>query len=217
MNTLELFSWQSQEPLAVLAAAILQGLMIGLVVHTALKTEKSMTTTCMLLPCVVACALLVINGSLGTGIAILGVFGLVRFRSLPGSGTDILGVFYAMAAGLMASTGYLASALILTLLLGAAFVGISMLSGALLSSPSMVRLSIPEDLADLDGVMNTLGTFGRARLISMKTTHMGTLYELCCEITLDRHQQPAALVDALRQINGNLPVMFYSKMPDAVN
>lgn len=213
MTDLGILSWQSQEPVLILLTALVQGLFIGWVGYKGFKTDKTMTMTCMLLPAVVACALWVINGSLGTGIAILGVFGLVRFRSLPGQGTDILSVFFAMAAGLMASTGYLAAALSLTALIGLCFLVVAALGSRILKSPGMVRISVPEDLMDLSQLESVLKPFGSIRLISMKTSHMGTLYDLSYEISLADDIQPGALMDALRQFNGNLPVVFYQDMP----
>ena len=54
---------------------------------------------------------MLVNGNLGTGVAIAGAFGLVRFRSAPGTAREISGVFLSMALGLATGMGYVGLAL----------------------------------------------------------------------------------------------------------
>lgn len=63
---------------------------------------------------------MMVNGNIGTGVAVAGAFGLVRFRSAPGSAREISAIFIAMGAGLIAGMGYLAYAVLFTLILGGA-------------------------------------------------------------------------------------------------
>lgn len=74
-------------------ASLAAGSLAAGAAHFCFKTSRSMSLTMVLLPPLVCAVLLTINGSLGASIAILGVFGLVRFRSMPGSATDIVCVF----------------------------------------------------------------------------------------------------------------------------
>lgn len=93
---MSLFDLQVTSPAILIVLSFAGGLLAGFLARKLLDSSPAMMLSVMVLPCVVCAALLAINGSLGAGIAILGVFGLVRFRSLPGSGTDIAAVFYAM-------------------------------------------------------------------------------------------------------------------------
>ena len=61
--------------------------------------------TLAILPTVVQAVIMLVNGNLGTGVAVMGAFGLVRFRSAPGNAREIGSVFLAMAIGLANSNG----------------------------------------------------------------------------------------------------------------
>ncbi|MBR2522452.1 MAG: DUF4956 domain-containing protein, partial [Coriobacteriales bacterium] len=62
--------------------------------------SKNFVVTLALLPLIVQLVIMLVNGNIGAGIAVMGVFNLVRFRSIPGSAKDIGSVFLAMAIGL---------------------------------------------------------------------------------------------------------------------
>ena len=59
-----------------------------------------------ILPAVVQLAIMLVNGNLGAGVAVAGAFGLVRFRSAPGTAKEIGALFLAMAIGLATGMGY---------------------------------------------------------------------------------------------------------------
>jgi hypothetical protein len=167
-----------------------------------------MRISMILLPAVVATALLAINGSLGTGIAILGVFGLVRFRSMPGSSMDIVSVFYAMVIGLMMSTGYIISAIGLTLLLGVFMVLVARFLKTKGKSYE-IRILVPEDLSNeklfenvLKKYMNDV-TFDRIR-----TTNMGSMYELSYQGQMKTGASYLKMLEEIRVLNHNLNVSF---------
>ena len=68
---------------------------------------QSMAVTGELLPAMVLLIPLFVNGHLGAGVAVSGAFGLVRFRSAPGSARDITCIFLAMTLGLATGMGSL--------------------------------------------------------------------------------------------------------------
>ena len=55
-----------------------------------------------------------VNGSLGTSIAVAGTFSLIRFRSATSGSRELIAIFLAMIIGLAAGTGYLALAVLFT-------------------------------------------------------------------------------------------------------
>ena len=57
------------------------------------------------LPAVVCVVIMMVNGNVGTGVAVAGAFSLVRFRSAPGTAKEICTLFLAMGAGLIAGMG----------------------------------------------------------------------------------------------------------------
>ena len=54
------------------------------------------------MPAIVQMVIMLVNGNLGTGVAVMGAFSLVRFRSVPGTAKEISSIFLAMAVGLAA-------------------------------------------------------------------------------------------------------------------
>ena len=70
------------------------------------KTSRSFLATLALLPALVSVVIMMVNGSIGAGVAVAGTFSLVRFRSAPGTAREITAVFLAMATGLICGMGY---------------------------------------------------------------------------------------------------------------
>ena len=172
------------------------------------RFSQSFAVTLAILPAVVCVVILMVNGNVGTGVAVTGAFNLVRFRSAPGSAREIGALFVAMGAGLMCGMGYLAYALLFTLILG----GVSLLYNALRlgEGGSMARcrtlhITIPEDL-DYAGVFDPVLERYTARytLTQVKTTNMGSLFKLTYDLTLKDPAREKELLDQLRRRNGNL-------------
>ena len=65
-------------------------------------------------PCLMTLVIFLINGSLGTSIAVAGTFSLIRFRSATSGSRELIAIFLAMIIGLAAGTGYLALAVLFT-------------------------------------------------------------------------------------------------------
>ena len=91
------------------------GLVVALVHAKTNRTNKNFISTLVVLPALVSIVILLINGNLGTAVAVGGAFSLIRFRSIPGTSKEILSVFFAMAIGLAVGTGYIAYSIIFTL------------------------------------------------------------------------------------------------------
>lgn len=72
--------------------------------------SRSLAVTLAILPAVVCVVIMMVNGNVGTGVAVAGAFNLVRFRSAPGSAREIGAIFVAMGTGLITGMGYLATA-----------------------------------------------------------------------------------------------------------
>ena len=81
------------------------------------RYTKSFVATVAMLPAVVCVVIMMVNGNIGAGVAVAGAFSLVRFRSVPGTAREIGVLFLAMGAGLICGMGYLAYAVLFTVLL----------------------------------------------------------------------------------------------------
>lgn len=99
-----------QAALLCTCVSLVLGLVIAAVYMLQGEYTKNFVVTLLLLPALVQAVIMLVNGNLGTGVAIMGAFSLVRFRSVPGTSREISGVFYAIVVGLATGMGYLAYA-----------------------------------------------------------------------------------------------------------
>ena len=150
-----------------------------------------------------------VNGNIGAGVAVAGAFSLVRFRSAQGNAREIASIFLAMAIGLAAGMGYVVLAAILFVTVAAVILILTALNfGVGNSFVRILRITIPENL-DYDGLFDDLfRTYLKDfSLEKVKTTNMGTLYELQYRVTLRDERVPKEFIDALRCRNGNLNIV----------
>lgn len=186
------------------------GLVIALAYQFRHHASKSFLVTLALLPVVVQVVITLVNGNIGAGVAVMGVFSLVRFRSIPGSAKDICMVFLAMAVGLASGMGYLGLAAALTAIVCLANTAYMLSPIGRSSEQSGDRslvVKIPEHM-DYYSIFDDL--FERytkyAQLNSVRTTNMGSLYELHYQIELKDVSAEKQLLDAMRMRNGNLTI-----------
>ena len=198
------------EFLTCLGVSLGIGLILAALYQYHTRYTRSFVVTLALLPAVVCVVIMMVNGNVGTGVAVAGAFSLVRFRSAPGSAREIGAIFAAMGAGLMAGMGYLGYAALFALILG----GITMAYHALVFGGGnaalrcrTLHITIPEDL-DYTGVFDPiLAQYAtKSELKQVKTTNMGSLFKLTYDLTLRDGGQEKALIDTLRQRNGNLEI-----------
>lgn len=203
--------------LLALGLALLLGF-VGALYYTKknLTATRSFAFTLALLPVIVATVIMAVNGNLGAGIAVAGSFSLIRFRSVQGSGQEILAIFLAAAVGLCLGAGYVAIA---CLLMALCLVFHAVLSackfGQAAENQREVRISIPESL-DYDGLFDDLldAHFSAHELIRVRTVEMGAAYQLIYQGVLRNAQAGKRFLDAVRERNGNLPVSL-ARIADA--
>lgn len=188
--------------------SLLLGVGTALVAGYRSRSTQSLAVTLAILPAVVQAVIMLVNGSIGAGIAVAGAFSLVRFRSAPGSAREIAAIFLAMAIGLATGMGYVGLAALLFLILAGAMLALTALRfGQKEDAGRILKITIPEDL-DYDALFDDL--FERYTtahtLEKVKTTNMGTLYELRYRITLRQEPVPKVFLDELRCRNGNLNI-----------
>ena len=194
--------------LIVTGVALVLGLISSLVYRFKSYCSKSFAVTLTIIPSIVAMLIMMVNGlATGAGIAVLGVFSLVRFRSQPGSSREILAIMLSMAIGLACGGGYITFAVF-----AAAVVCIVWL--ILFSTPfgdngnkKELRIEIPENL-DYEGLFDDIFKeyTTKNEVITVTTVQMGSVYELRYHISLKRDKSEKAFIDAIRARNGNLPV-----------
>lgn len=199
-------------------ASLIMGLLSTCVYMYKNTYSKNFVITLALLPAMVQIVIMLVNGNLGTGVAVLGAFSLVRFRSVPGSAREISSIFFAMAIGLATGMGYIGYAGLFLIIIGVATMILTSTSfGCTSSQEKELKITIPENL-DYTGIFDDLfeNYTQKARLEQVKTTNMGSLYELRYMVSLKDETKEKELIDEIRCRNGNLTIVC-GKVPSAHN
>ena len=172
--------------------------------------RKSFVVILTVLPLLVCTVIMIVNGNLGASVAVLGAFGLVRFRSAPGTARDIGFIFFAMAIGLATGMGFLTLAAIMTIFIGLVLIVLFKSPfGQETSAHRVLRVTIPEDLNYVGAFDDLFDFYTNAhKLVSIKTTNMGTMFELNYQITMRHKNSEKDFIDELRCRNGNLTVIL---------
>ncbi len=192
--------------LLCLLFAGLCGAITALALQRESTASRSFLLSLVVLPIIVATVILMVNGSVGTGIAVAGAFSLVRFRSAAGKARDITAIFLVMTAGLACAAGYIAAALLFTVIASALM--------ALLSRVPMrcerfmeLHVTVPESLHFADAFDDLFRQYTKSwKLMKAKTSNMGSLYKLDYKIEMKEPNAMQEFLDALRCRNGNLEI-----------
>jgi len=190
--------------------SLLMGVVIALIHTFKNDYSKNLLLSLIVLPAIIQTVIMLVNGNVGTGIAVMGAFSLVRFRSTPGNAREITGIFLATVTGLAMSMGFVGIAAVLIVIVGVATVIITLLG---LAQPSRttrnLKIVIPENLDYTDLFDEIFEKFAaKWKLDRVKTTNMGSLFELYYTIDLKGGINEKEFIDELRIRNGNLNIIL---------
>ena len=190
------------------AASIVLGAAVAAIYMFRHTYSKNFVVTLALLPLIVQMVITLVNGNLGAGIAVMGVFNLVRFRSIPGSAKDIGSVFLAMAIGLATGMGFIMLAVLFTIIVAIVNVGYVLSPFGKQKEPEKtLKITIPDDL-EYDGVFDDVlkRYTDEHELTMVQTTNMGSLFLLEYAVRMKQPGTEKRMIDELRCRNGNLKI-----------
>ncbi len=190
------------------AASLILGIAAAFIYMYHNTYTRNFVITLALLPVMVQIVIMMVNGNLGTGVAVLGAFSLIRFRSVPGTAREIGSIFFAMALGLACGMGYLVFAGLFVIIIGLMTVLLYTLRfGEEKAYEKHLKITIPETL-DYDGIFEDLfRTYTKKHELNrVHTTNMGSLFELHYLVVLKDDHKEKEFLDALRCRNGNLTI-----------
>ena len=196
--------------LLCLGASLVIGILMAFAYMYRTRYTKSFVVTLALLPAVVCVVIMMVNGNVGTGVAVAGAFSLVRFRSVPGTAKEICTLFLAMGAGLIAGMGYLGFALLFTAVMCVMFVLYNRLDFGTKKNAATFKtftITIPEDL-DYSGIFDDIfSEFTTSHdLVRVKSTNMGSMFKLTYNVMLRDVAREKEMIDKIRCRNGNLEI-----------
>ena len=198
-----------QQAIVCTITSIILGFIISKVYMMQDKPSKKFAVSLVILPVLVQTVIMLVNGNLGAGVAVLGTFSLVRFRSLPGSSKEICSIFFAMAVGLATGMGYITFAVLITIIINLLLLILAQVNyGAAKIEEKELKIVIAESLDYTDVFDDIFEKYlNKVSLERVKTTNMGSMYELKYNVILKDEAKEKEMIDALRCRNGNLTIM----------
>lgn len=199
----------AQSFLICTAVSLVLGLLTALCFSFRASFSKSFCLTLAILPAIVQMIIMMVSGSIGAGVAVAGTFSLVRFRSEPGTARQIAALFLAMALGIALGMGYAVLAAVFFLIVTPFFLLLTLVNfGGDHGAQRDLRITIPESM-DYEGVFDDLfQKYTTAHSLErVRTTNMGTLYELRYTVQLKNEKEIKAFMDEIRTRNGNLTII----------
>ncbi len=180
------------------------------------RYSQNFAITLVILPMCVAAVIALIGSSLAGAITLGGVFALVRFRSVPGNSKDIATVFLSMATGLACGMDAPMYAVLFGGIVGAVYFVLVRFGYASHHKQSKtLKITVPENL-NYQGAFDDLFeeyTTG-AVLERVKTTNLGTMFELTYSVEMKNGVNEKLFIDSLRCRNGNLNITLEIKAFD---
>lgn len=137
-------------PLALIASLV-TGLILGIMLAKVYKHQtiytKEFVITLSLLPAIISIIIFLVNGNLGTSVAVAGTFSLIRFRSAAGGSKELLAIFMATAIGITTGIGFLALGVLFTLFISFFWLLFEKMSFSSVSQTRRyVQIQIPAEL-----------------------------------------------------------------------
>lgn len=172
--------------------------------------SQNFTLTLILIPAVIAVIILLVGSNVARAFSLAGAFSIARFRSAAGDPKDIAYVLFSMAAGLACGTGLFGYAALFTVLLCVFMVVLCKINfGAKKSCEKILKILIPENMnyqGAFDDILKKYTT--NYQLCRVKTTDLGTLFELVYTVTMDNEKDEKEFIDEFRCRNGNLSIVL---------
>ncbi|MBQ9948559.1 MAG: DUF4956 domain-containing protein [Oscillospiraceae bacterium] len=195
--------------LFAMGMALLCGLIVAVIYRLGTdRPSKYMMVTTLIMPAVVQAVIMLVNGSIGTGVAVAGAFSLVRFRSVPGSSRDICILFLSMASGLACGMGYVGYSVLFTVIISLIILAADKLIPSENSRKArLLRILVPEDM-DYCGLFDDIFKeyTSSYKLNGVKSVRMGTMFDLQYTITMKDLSKEKEMLDKIRCRNGNLTI-----------
>jgi hypothetical protein len=195
----------------------------GLISFTYMKTSnkgrysQNFVLTLVIIPTVIAIIVFLVGSNVARAFSLAGALSIIRFRSTPGDSKDISYVLFTTSAGLAVGVGLFGYGILFTgFLCLLMFVLKSLNFGGNKVSQNLLKITIPEDL-DYEGAFDDLFLeYTKSHeLIKVKTTDLGSLFQLVYTVVLDNKISQKKFIDELRCRNGNLNITL-SMFVDAV-
>ncbi len=192
-----------------IGSALILGLLLSVIYNAGTHHTASFSVTVALLPSVVALIILLVQGNIGAGLGVAGSFALIRFRSVPGTSREITGAFIAVGLGLGCGMGFVGYTVLFFILISLTVIILRAVRFGERSLTRQLKITVPDTLdydTAFDEVLSRYTT--RWKLVRVRSTNMGTLFELTYDVTLPDGKMSKQFLDDLRCLNSNLNIVL---------
>lgn len=203
-----------------MGTSLVLGVLISIVyikTHKSKTPSQSFSLTLVVLPAIITIIILLVGNSVARAFSLAGAFSIIRFRSTPGDPKDITYVLFTMAVGLSCGMGYILYGVIVALVLCVVIVILEAVKfGRVKATQKLLKITVPENLDyqnAFDGILNKYTEY--CKLIKVRTTDLGSLYELQYVITSKDSMDEKSFIDDLRCRNGNLNITLVLDAPQS--
>ncbi len=201
------------QSLITMAVALVLG---GVIAFTYYKTQseeyyqRSLAITLCMLPIILSVIILFIGSNIARAFSLAGTLSIIRFRSAPGDAKDIGFIFFDIAAGLACGVGlYGYGALFVIVLCAAIFLLETFKAFEKKTTNKTLKILIPEDLNFEGAFDDVLDSYTKKHTLTrIKTTDLGSLFELCYNVVMIDGKNEQKFLDELRCRNGNLSIVL---------
>ena len=202
-------------PLGTFVMMLLVMFFMGIIISfTYMKTDKnaapsqSFALTLSILPVIVTIIIMLVGSNVARAFSLGGAFAIIRFRSVASEPKDISFVLFCMAIGLAGGMGFILYSLLITIVLCIIMFVLHFIKYAVpKKTRKILKITIPEDFNYQNAFDDILARYASHTVMSkVKTTDLGSLFELSYAITMPDSVNEKAMLDELRTRNGNLPI-----------
>jgi len=204
--------------LICVVASLIMGILVAATYVISMRkkrTSEHFALALILVPAIVTAVILMVGSNVARAFSIAGIFALIRFRSVPGDAKDITFIFSCAAIGLSNGMGYIGFAGVFTVLICVAFLVFSTLCSRFFCDLSkQLKVVVPEDMNYTEIFDDLLVKYTKSyELERVKTTNLGSMYELTYRVYMNKDQNEKEFIDEIRCRNGNLNVSLCRRDP----
>ena len=197
--------------------ALVSGGIYSYLASRRLRASRGVFITTTLMPVIVSIAICLLGAFLSNASTTVsriatraGALGLIRFRSTPGSAEEMVLLLGSVVSGLIFGLGYVAYATIATIAIAIIYVALTytpIFKNNKFNQEKLLKVTIPESLDYTDVFNDAFDTFLKEHeLVGVKTTGMGSMFNLSYRVVLKDSKKEKELIDELRIRNGNLEI-----------
>lgn len=172
--------------------------------------QRSIALTLLMLPIVFSVIILLIGSNIARAFSLTGTLSVIRFRSAPGDMRDIGFIFFDIGAGLACGLGlYGYGAVFVVILCVIMIFAEKFRAFEKKAVQKNLKITVPENLNYQDAFDEILEKYTKKYVLTkIKTTDLGSLFELCYTVTMLDAADEREFINELRCRNGNLNIVL---------